>query len=26
VTQTPEDTAKGIDTVLQFTLELLKKR
>jgi hypothetical protein len=26
VTQTPEDTAKGIDTVLQFTLELMKKR
>ena len=26
VTQTPKDTAKGIDTVLRFTLELMKKR
>jgi len=25
VKQTPEDTAKGIDTVMQFTLDLIKK-
>ncbi len=25
VKQTPEDTAKGIDTVLQFTLDLIRE-
>ena len=26
VKQAPEDKAKGVDTVLQFTLDLIKKR